>query len=496
MADVEKAPSPDTTSADDTPQFTSPAQVDEALRFLRGRDGKDGDVMHGTVEEICVDEKKLVRKIDFMVVPTLINYANVMGLKEDTGTTAKQFSYLALAFYVSYAVCEMPQGYLMQRFPTAKYLGIQVILWGVCVTMNCACKNFASLVALRVLLGCFEAAVAPALMLITAMWYKKNEQPLRIGIWYLGTGCGTIVGALLSYGFQHYTGTAFKSWQIMFLVCGLITIAIGICVVIFLPDNPMKSRLSHAEKILAIERLRENRTGIENKTFKPAQALECLTSPYAWLIALHTASSNVSNGAVSSYQATIIKGLGYSSKETALLSLPSGAVSIVSILSATFVAGRSNTRIFNIVALIIPAIIGGALMAFLPDTASAGKLVGNYMVNTIGASLPLVYSLAAANFAGHTKKVTMNAMVLMAFCVGNIIGPLTFQPDGKNPPQYIPAKIAIMATGAFAVLVILTYWFVLRKENRRRDNLGIVHEPDSEFMDRTDKENLEFRYSY
>jgi sugar phosphate permease len=60
---------------------------------------------------------------------TLINYANVMGLKEDTGTTASQFSYLTLAFYVSYCVCEIPQGYLMQRFPTAKYLGLQVILW-------------------------------------------------------------------------------------------------------------------------------------------------------------------------------------------------------------------------------------------------------------------------------------------------------------------------------------------------------------------------------
>jgi MFS family permease len=72
--------------------------------------------------------------------------------------------------------------------------------------MNCACKNFASLVALRVLLGCFESAVAPSLILITGMWYKKNEQPFRILIWYLGTGCGTIVGALFSYEFQHYTG--------------------------------------------------------------------------------------------------------------------------------------------------------------------------------------------------------------------------------------------------------------------------------------------------
>ena len=40
---------------------------------------------------------------------------------------------------------------------------------------------------------------------------------------------------------------------------------VGIIVFLFLPDNPMKSRLSHEEKIWAVERLRGNQTGIENK---------------------------------------------------------------------------------------------------------------------------------------------------------------------------------------------------------------------------------------
>lgn len=49
-------------------------------------------------------------------------------------------------------------------------------------------------------------------ILITAMWYKKGEQPPRIGLWYVGTGTGTIIGALASFGFQHYTSKAFTSW--------------------------------------------------------------------------------------------------------------------------------------------------------------------------------------------------------------------------------------------------------------------------------------------
>ncbi|MCJ1259839.1 hypothetical protein MMC24_007678 [Lignoscripta atroalba] len=381
-------------------------QVDAALQYLNH--GED----LATMSEI--DEKKLVRKIDWMIIPlfwacynlqyldkTLINYAAVMGLYEDTGITTSQFSLLALVFYVTYLAFEMPTGYLMQKLPTAKYLGGNVICWGICVTMTAACKNFASLITVRVLLGCFESAVAPALIILTSMWYKQNELPPRVGFWYIGTGTGTIIGAIASFGFQHYTAKTFTSWQIMFLLMGLITIFVGILVVVFLPDNPMSSRLTRDEKIWAIERLRENQTGIENKHFKVPQAIECLKDPHTWMLSLITISSNVPNGAVSSFQATIIKGFGYNSKQTALLSIPSGAVSIVSIITATYFAGKYNQRALCIIVLLIPGIIGSGLMAFLPSDAKVGKLIGNYLTNCIGATLPLLYSLVAANYAGR-----------------------------------------------------------------------------------------------
>jgi MFS family permease len=151
-----------------------------------------------------------------------------MGLYDDAKITTKQFSNLALFFYVSYLVLEFPHGYGMQKFPTAKYLGAAVTLWGLVTAITCVCKNYGALVATRILLGCFESAVAPSLILITSMWYKKKEQPLRTGIWYLGVGTGTMIGSLISFGFQHYYSPTFTSWQIMFLVVGLITIAVGI----------------------------------------------------------------------------------------------------------------------------------------------------------------------------------------------------------------------------------------------------------------------------
>jgi hypothetical protein len=83
-------------------------------------------------------------------------------------------------------------------------------------------------------------------------------------------------------------------------------------------------------------------------------------------------------------------------------------------------------------------------------------LIGNYMTNTIGTSLPLIYSWVSANYSGHTKKVIMNAVLLMSFCLGNIIGPLTF--TGATAPTYIPAKIAIMATDLVAIAATVLIW--------------------------------------
>ncbi|KAK8113948.1 hypothetical protein PG999_006017 [Apiospora kogelbergensis] len=474
---------------------------DAALQYVNA-----GEMIEMTPE----DEKSLLRKIDLRIVPlmfgcyflqyldkTLINYANVMGLRKDTSITGDQYSELATVFYVTYLAFEFPTAYLMQRLPTAKFLGINVCLWGLMVTCNSTSHSWAGLVSLRVLLGCFEASVAPALILITTMWYKKSEQPPRVGFWYVGTGVAKIVGALTSFGFQHYTRADFKSWQVMFLVWGLATIAVGVLVLLFMPDNPMTARLSEQEKRWAIERLRTNMTGVENKHFKPPQFLECLADPQTYLLALMVLTSNIPNGFISSYQATVIQSFGWTSKQTALLSMPSGAIAILCTLGATWFAGKFGLRGPGIILLLGIGFLGSCLMAFLPSEGHvAGKMVGNYLANFIGSSLPLMYSYAGANYAGHTKKVTMNAIVLISFCAGNIIGPLTFREE--DAPEYIPAKIVMAVTTASAAVLTGMLMLYYRWENKRRGRLhaGEVHTENSEFFDLTDRENHEFRYVF
>lgn len=90
----------------------------------------------------------------------------------------------------------------------------------------------------------------------------------------------------------------------------------------------------------------------------------------------------------------------------------------------------------------------------------------------------------------------MNAFLLISFCVGNIIGPLTF--TDSSAPDYIPAKVAIIVTCAFAAIMTLLLQSYYMWENKRRARLlqegAVEHKVDIEFADVTDRKNKEFVY--
>lgn len=90
----------------------------------------------------------------------------------------------------------------------------------------------------------------------------------------------------------------------------------------------------------------------------------------------------------------------------------------------------------------------------------------------------------------------MNAVLLMSFCLGNILGPLTFRDE--DAPQYVPAKITIVAVDSVTIVltVVLLGYYVWQNRKKEKLTAGMVQERDVEFKDLTDKENLWFRYRY
>lgn len=215
-----------------------------------------------------------------------------------------------------------------------------------------AAQNFAGEAAARTFLGVFEASVNPGTMLLFSMYYSREEQPFRMGIWIGSAGLGYVIAGISSFGIGHIA-SAIASWRLLYIVWGSVTVAWGIVLVFFLPGSPLTTNfLSENERGIVVSRIKSNGTGVENKKFKWSQFREAVLDLKTWLLFLFAVTSNSPNGGLTSvrgtkdnssamkikannfvqweqFQGLIIKGMGFSTLGTTLVQMPSGAVQMV-----------------------------------------------------------------------------------------------------------------------------------------------------------------------
>lgn len=159
------------------------------------------------------------------------------------------------------------------------------MLWGIATACTAAAHDYKTLLAARIMLGIFEAPVAPTMMLISSQWYTKSEQSPRFAFWYCGLGTGQVVGGLLSFAFQHILNPTFSGWRIMFVVLGCLTVLLGFATVFLLPDAPMTaSFLSDSEKKAVLHHVAVNQTGVLNTHFNVAHIWDAVTDLQLWLL--------------------------------------------------------------------------------------------------------------------------------------------------------------------------------------------------------------------
>ncbi len=456
--------------------------------------------------------KKLRWKIYFQIMPlfilvyffqfldkTLLNYAAVMGITKYL--KGNEYSNLSTIFYVSYLAMEPFAGICIQKLPVAKFLGVNVIIWGIVVSCHAATKTYAGLMIVRTLLGLCEASAGACLIVITGMWWTKKEQSQLTGLWFMQIGTAQIIGALISFGFQHVHTTTIESWQILFIVIGIITALLGVAVLIFLPDNPLTCKfLTEGEKQEVIDHIRINQTGVENRKYKFYQVKEILfKDKQTWLLFFIVLLSLINGGAITTFSSIILESFGFDHYQSTFMQFPSGVITIISALLCCYLPSYIGERCLIVSFISLLSLIGIVLQISLDASQKAGRLIGVYLMNFNGALVALVYTWGAINTSGHTKRITRNTMTLMAFCIGCLLGPQQFR--SKNAPNYTPGKIALIAELAVVIVLALILRIVIIKENKSRDEKyrdlpPEIRNRDATFLDITDIENVNFRYSH
>ncbi|KAK0216190.1 major facilitator superfamily domain-containing protein [Armillaria fumosa] len=444
--------------------------------------------------------RKVLRKIDWRLLPimfitynfnfidkTILSSASVFGLKADTHLVGQQYSWVSSVFYFGYLGWAYPTTYLIQRLPVGKYVSINTIIWGALVALTAACKNFGGLVTVRFLLGVAEATITPAFVYITSMWYTRDEIPIKTGAWFAGNSFGGLVASLAAYGIGRIE-EPLSPWQWLFIIFGLATGLWGVVILFILPDSIESCGfLNDEEKKCAQNRVIQAGTGKASKEtsqWKRDQVFECFLDPKTWFFFAISICTQIPNSGTQNFGNLVLtvrnssrtvpqfipflQGFGFTSLETTLVGIPSSVIAFLTILITGWIASRvRDISTFLIIPIVVCPVIGSALI--YSDVSNGVKLFGYYLLATGPGALPLSMSLMSANYKGVTKKMTMTALLFIAYCTGNIAGPQFFK--SSESPHYQTAFRTIMICYALVVVLALGLRFYLVWVNRRRANL-------------------------
>ncbi|EPQ57979.1 MFS general substrate transporter [Gloeophyllum trabeum ATCC 11539] len=464
---------------------------------------------------------RLRRKIDWHLLPlmcilylmqfadkTTLGQSAVLGILPGAHLNQNQFNWLGTIFYLSYLAFEWPQNLALQRFPVGKWMSINIFIWAIALCSHAACKSFGALFAVRFIMGMAEGAITPGFMIVTSMFYTRGEQTQRVGYWFLMNGVAVIVLGFIAFGVLHTQTDNFMPWQWLMIITGIITLITAVLFWFLFPDSPANAWfLTEQERVLAVERIKVNQAGVENKRFKKEQLIESFKDPKTYMFFFFAAISQLTN-----QRQLIVNEFGFSTIQTTLLGCVDGVVEIVTIYAGVTLATYiPNGRAYAGALMGIPAILGCILVNTLPSHNRVGLLF-SYWLSIFGIT-PFVIFLAWVGqlTAGHTKRTTTNAIVLIGYGIGNAAGPFMWKKK-YQPRNHVPWAVITVCIFVYCCILLGIRAYCV-SENKRRDNErrdenyedvyvtvknenGTVVEKkvDKAFLDLTDRENLDFRY--
>jgi MFS family permease len=95
---------------------------------------------------------------------------------------------------------------------------IAIFLWGVACASQAAMSSKNSFFALRAIVGFLQGGFIPEMVLYLSYYYKSNELPIRLSIFWTGIPVTQIYGSLLAAGLLKMRGICnWGGWQWLYV---------------------------------------------------------------------------------------------------------------------------------------------------------------------------------------------------------------------------------------------------------------------------------------
>ncbi|KAF2173687.1 hypothetical protein M409DRAFT_61982 [Zasmidium cellare ATCC 36951] len=396
--------------------------------------------------------------------------ARIMEFQKDLHLDNSQFYNCLLMFFVGYMVAELPAALLLRILPSNLVYALSCLGFGLLAACTSKAGGYAGVMVIRFLLGIMEAAIQTGFVFIS-LWYQEKEMATRSAFFYISAPIAGAASGLISYGVQKNLNGAngLYSWQWLFIIEGVFSVAWGILTFIVMPRLPevVARKGSWLFRDEASRELILRRTTQRNAPdAKPClwQIGWALKDIKTWLGALIIGAASMNIAAFGVFLPTFLHEFGWSPLQTQLYSIIPYACAVVSLPVLTMSSGRVQQKAAFLFGCLSTCVVGYIIL--LCTTKRAACLfacclvaIGSYPGVVLGASFLLL------NQAGYTKRATAWAVTQIFIQCYSIIATQVY----TSPPRYLKGHGVLVGLNFVAVVAIAIKSILMKRSNAQRD---------------------------
>jgi len=373
---------------------------------------------------------RLIPFMALLYVVSFLDRVNVgfaaLTMNKDLGFTPEVYGFGAGIFFFGYFLFEVPSNIILERVGARLWICRIMLTWGVVSMATAFVQSATAFFVIRFLLGAAEAGFFPGMVLYLTYWFPTATRARFISLFLAAVPLANVVGSPISglilgtEGILHLHG-----WQWLFLIEGVPSLVLGICVLAFLPDRPAAGAwLSVAEKdAVAAALARENR-------HTHSDFLPMLRDARVWLLAIPDFGIVLGLYGLNLWLPQIIKAMGYSNTETSLVVAVPYVVSMVTMVLWGMSSDVRGERIWHIASAALLGAFGLAAAALLHSTL--GVLIALTLAAAgIHAALSVFWTLPTAYLGGTAAA---GGIVSPKGAAGGTAGIVSSTSGSSTPP--------------------------------------------------------------
>ncbi|KAF6826323.1 pantothenate transporter liz1 [Colletotrichum musicola] len=449
------------------------------------------------------EERVLLRKLDWSILTIgclgffmkyldqgNLSNAYVSGMQEDLRMFGNEYTYAQTAYTCAYAVMQVPSTLIVQRVRPSVWLAAMEVAWGVFTFAQAGTHSVSQLYAFRFFVGFFESSFFPVLLYVLGSWYTKTELAKRVAIFHMTAPLGSAFGGYLQAAVYTSLDGAhgLAGWRWLYVVCGCMTVPVGIATFFVLPDTPYTTKarfLTPKECDIAIERVQKAGkaapAGVTLETFKR------VLTKWRWYAFVFGYVLYGISCQASGYFGIWLKSENFSVVDRNVIPTGSRLIMAFCVILWGFLSDYTGSRVAFILGPLVLGTIPNGILAVWPASVPLKEFA--FLTSSVHLMTAVFYTWANEVCAGDNEEraLVISSMNGMQYAVDAwlpiVIFPQTMAPSFRRG---FPATFGFIFAAMIAVITIRLLIWREQKRNVTSPETSLesgVLEPQDESID-------------